>query len=436
MILVNKIKIKKILKMEKILIFLLWFLFFSLLTGLIFYKVVFIMSVLSTPTIWSLYGLITTIFLVSRIPYSYLYKDEHIGNIKSSDYPNVSIVIPAKNEEGSIIRTIFTCINSKYEGKIECIVIDDGSTDDTRNQIIKAQSIYGDNIKLIAFDKNKGKREAMATGIKKSQYEIIVFVDSDSFLAEDSIHHIVEHFITNKKIGAVSGNTKVENIDTNLLTKMQSIKYAISFDIYKASESVYSSVSCCPGCFSAYRKKSVLPVVDEWKEHKFLGSQSTFGDDRGLTNFVLREKWDIVYCQKAEATTVVPEKFSIYWRQQLRWKKSWIREGIFASSFMWRNRHPMAVFAFYMSFSFPFVVIPLVIKMIIQSLTTNNPIILLVFISGFLLLSTVFALFVHLYHKAKNWMYIPLISLSFIFAFIWQMPWAIITFRKTGWGTR
>jgi hyaluronan synthase len=421
---------------EKILVFLLWLVFFSLLTGLIFYKVVFIASVLSTPTIWSLYGLVTTIFLVSRIPYSYLYKDEHNKVYQDSDYPNVSIIIPVKNEEKGIIRTIFTCINSRYEGKIECIVVDDGSTDNTKNQIIKAQNVYGNQIKLIAFDKHKGKREAMATGIKEALYDIVIFIDSDSFLAQDSIHHIVEHFIANEHIGAVSGNTKVENINTNLLTKMQSIKYAISFDIYKASESIYSSVTCCPGCFSAYRKKAVVPIVDEWKEHKFLGSRSTFGDDRGLTNFILREGWNIVYCQSAEATTMVPEKFSIYWRQQLRWKKSWIREGVFASSFMWKNRHPMAVFAFYMSFSFPFVVIPLVIKMIAQSVITNNPFILVVFISGFLLLSTVFALFVHLYHKAKNWIYIPFVSLSFVLAFIWQMPWAIITFRKTQWGTR
>ena len=76
-----------------------------------------------------------------------------------------------------------------------------------------------------------------------------------------------------------------------------------------------------------------------------MGSKGTFGDDRSLTNFVLK-KWGVVYCQKAIATTIVPEKFSIYLKQQLRWKKSWVREGLLASTFMWKVTHPLASLAF------------------------------------------------------------------------------------------
>lgn len=407
-----------------------------MVTGLVFYKIVFISTTISSPSFWSIYGLIATIFLISRLPYAYLHQDDHSKIYPSTSYPNVSIIIPAKNEEDGILRTIKTCINSIYEGQIEIIVIDDGSTDGTKNEVLKAREIYGEKVKLIAFEKNQGKREAMAEGIAKVLYEIIVFVDSDSFISTDSIHHIVEHFMQSEKVAAVSGNTKVENIDQNTLTKMQSIKYAVSFDIYKASESVHSSVTCCPGCFSAYRKSIIKPLIPAWKNHTFLGSKSTFGDDRGLTNFVLRDGWDIVYCEKAQATTVVPHKFSVYWKQQLRWKKSWIREGIFASTFMWKMRHPLASFAFYTTFSFPFLVIPLVFHMINQSRIAHNPMIMVVFLFGFLLLGMVFALFTRVYKEAYYWLYMPLISLTFITMFIWQMPYALLTFKKTQWGTR
>jgi hyaluronan synthase len=387
------------------------------------------------PSFWTFYGIVTTVFLISRIPYAYLHKDEHSKTYLDSAYPNVSIVIAAKNEENGIFETIGTCMNQKYAGKIECIVVDDGSTDGTKNQILKSQEIFGENVRLISFPENKGKREAMAAGIINANHEIIVFVDSDSFIAPDAIRHITEHFLENEKIGAVSGNTKVENMSKNLLTKMQSIQYAISFDVYKASESVHHSVTCCPGCFSAYRKTAIAPLVDAWKGQKFLGSKGTFGDDRGLTNFVL-QGWDIIYCEKAKATTIVPENFLVYWRQQLRWKKSWIREGVFAGMFMWKKRHPLASFAFYTNFSFPIVGPILAASVFIHSVTTHNPLIFIVFMSGFLILGLVFALFVRVYHGSKNWVYMPLVSLLFILVFIWQMPYALITLRKTHWGTR
>jgi hyaluronan synthase len=216
---------------------------------------------------------------------------------------------------------------------------------------------------------------------------------------------------------------------------MQSIQYAISFDIYKAGESVHRSVTCCPGCFSAYRAVAVKPLVEAWKGQKFLGSTGTFGDDRGLTNFVLKS-WDIVYCERAKATTTVPEKFRIYWRQQLRWKKSWIREGVLAGFFMWKKRHPLASFAFYVHFTFP-ILGPLLAGFVLaHSITTQNPLLFVVFICGFMLIGMMFALFVRTYFDAENWMYMPFFSLMFVCVLIWQMPYALLTLRKTHWGTR
>ena len=407
-----------------------------LVTGLLLYKVVFIATMAVTPSFWTVYGLIATVFLVSRIPYAYLHNDAHETVYPDAAYPSVSIIIAAKNEEKGIFRTITTCVASDYPGKIECIVIDDGSSDGTKDEVIRAQNRYGSRVRLIVFPENRGKREAMAIGINEALHEIIIFVDSDSFLARDALRHITEHFLAHARIGAVSGNTKVENVNANMLTRMQSIQYAVSFDIYKASESVHHSVTCCPGCFSAYRKSTIQPLAAAWKEHKFMGSKSTFGDDRGLTNFVLQSGWDIVYCQKAKATTVVPEKFSVYWRQQLRWKKSWIREGLFAGTFMWKKRHPLASFAFYTNFSFPIVGPILAGNVFVNSLATHNPLLFVVFMSGFMLLGTVFALFTRVCFSTENWMYMPFVSLLFVCVFIWQMPYALLTLRKTHWGTR
>ena len=407
--------------------------FLLLATALIFYKTIFILSTPVFSSFWIFYGVVVSVYLISRIPYAYLYEDRH-RKYPNSSYPSVSVVIAAKNEEKSIFKTISKCVESEYPAELEFIIVDDGSTDGTKNEVTRAKKIYGDKIKLISFPKHYGKREAMASGVDEAENDVIVFVDSDSFLSPNAIRHITEHFIADESIGAVAGNTKVENADTNLLTKMQSVQYAISFDVYKTGESVHKAVTCCPGCFSAYRKIAIKPLIQKWKEQEFLGVRGTFGDDRGLTNFVLRD-WNVVYCEKAKGATMVPEQFPVYWRQQLRWKKSWTREGILAGAFMWK-RHPFASIGFYINFSFPFLGPILALKVLILSVQTGNPALFGVFMVGFILVGMTFALFVRIYRGAKNWFYMPLFSTLFISTLIWQMIYAFLTLRDSRWGTR
>jgi hyaluronan synthase len=410
--------------------------FFSLLLLLVLYKAVLITNASTFSSFWTLYGSIVSIFLLSRIPYAFLYEDNHDHVYDDSEYPSVTVLIAAKNEESGIFRTIETCIQSDYPAPIECVVIDDGSTDNTRSEMLRAIDVFGeDKIKLIIFEKNKGKKEAIAAGVLVAKHDVFVFVDSDSYLDPKGIKHITEHFLADAQVGAVSGNTKVENVNATLLTRMQSIQYAISFDVYKACESVHKSVTCCPGCFSSYRREAIRPLIEEWKSQKFLGIKGNFGDDRSLTTFVLRS-WDVVYCEKARATTIVPEKFKVYWNQQLRWKKSWIREGILASLFMWKRRHPLASLGFYIHFTFPFLGPILALNVLVYSVIESNPLVFLVFATGFMTIGFIFSLFVYLYRRADNFIVMPVFSALFVFALIWQMPYAMFTIRKVHWGTR
>lgn len=409
--------------------------FFVLLFCLVLYKVLLITSAHTYTSAWTLYGIAVSFFLLSRIPYAYLYDDNHRATYADAQYPSVSVIIATKNEEAGIYRTIAACLESRYPGRIECIVIDDGSTDGTRREIERAREVFGSSVYLMVFPENRGKREAMAAGMLAAQFEIFVFVDSDSYLQPDAIRHITEHFMLDARIGAVSGNTKVENEKKNILTRMQSIQYAISFDVYKAGESVHQSVTCCPGCFSAYRRHAVRPLIQAWKSQKFLGIKGTFGDDRSLTNFVLKS-WNVIYCERARASTNVPEQFRVYWKQQLRWKKSWIREGVLAGLFMWRRSHILASIGFYIHFSFPFLGPILAFNVLLYSIAAKDPFIFFIFILGFMMIGVLFSLFVRLYRNADNFFIMPLFSLLFVTVLIWQMPFAILTVRKGHWGTR
>jgi hyaluronan synthase len=382
------------------------------------------------------YALLTGLFLVSRFLILIFYEDRHEAAHSSEAYPSVSFVIAGKNEEDSIFKTIVTCMESAYPAPLECIAVDDGSTDKTRQEMLRAAEWYVNQdkrVRVIGFDKNRGKREAMAEGILAATGDIVVFVDSDSFLEKSAVKHIVEHFLNDPQVGAVAGNTGVENVDANALSKMQSARYGISFDIFKACESVFGVVTCCPGCFSAYRRDVLLSVLNEWRNQTFLNTRSTFGDDRSLTNSVLR-KWKVEYCQAAYAVTIVPTQYKKFFKQQLRWKKSWVREGLVAASFIWK-KNIIASLSFYTNLLLP-IFSPLVVfyALIVQPFYNNE--FSVVFLFGVIFLAGVYGLFYFWMSNNKYWWYIVPFTLMYTLLLVWQMPYAAIKLKDTTWGTR
>ena len=96
------------------------------------------------------------------------------------------------------------------------------------------------------------------------------------------------------------------NLHDTWLTKMQAVRYFVAFKVVKAAESLFSAVTCCSGCFSAYRREAVMPHLEWWENQTFLGVESTFGDDRSLTNCVLRD-WKVRYESQAVSHTIVPD---------------------------------------------------------------------------------------------------------------------------------
>lgn len=381
------------------------------------------------------YVLLTGLFLISRFFIIIFYEDSHEYIFAPHEYPSVSFVIAAKDEEGSIYKTIVACMESEYPALMELIAVDDGSSDNTRREMFRAKTTYlnsKNKVKVISFDSNRGKREAMAEGILTAQGEIVVFVDSDSFLINTGCRHIVEHFLNDQSVGAVAGNSGVENKITNALTKMQSARYGISFDIFKACESVFGLVTCCPGCFSAYRKDALLKVIHAWRTQTFLGTRSTFGDDRSLTNFILRN-WDVVYCQSARAVTIVPDKYKKFMKQQLRWKKSWIREGVNAATFIWK-RNTIAAISFYTNLLLPIFGPAIVFYAIVEfAVFRHAPI---VFLVGVVVMSFVYGLFHFWKTGSRYWWYVMPFTIFYVSVLIWQMPYALLTLKDTRWGTR
>ena len=135
--------------------------------------------------------------------------------IKPKKEYSISILIPAFNEEDSIEDTIKHVTELDYpKNKLEIIIINDGSTDNTKKLIKKSIKKYP---YLRLLDKeNSGKADSLNQGIKIAKGELIAVVDSDSFPSKDSLKKLTG-FFNEEKIGAVTSFVNVRNKDENFI---------------------------------------------------------------------------------------------------------------------------------------------------------------------------------------------------------------------------
>ena len=376
------------------------------------------------------YTLVVTCYVFSRFLLAALYRPPRDVGLE----PTVAIVVPAYNEGEAVARTIHSCLGLDYPAeKLEVVVINDGSTDDTWHQMLAAAASYPEGrVRCIDLGSNQGKRAAMAAGIRATSAEILVFVDSDSMPAPGAVRKLVQGF-RDPKVGAISGLTYVRNAEANLLTRMQAARYYVSFQLLKAAESVVNGVSCCSGCFAAYRRDAVLDVLKGWEHQRFLGVECTHGDDRALTNMMLRRRWKTIYDAEAEAWTDAPEHYGKFFKQQLRWKKSWAREGPILVSHLWRTRplaFPAALAATVCGLLSPVVVFwNLVVQPLDQGILPSFYLLCLY------LMSILYALMYRALRGDGIWKY-AIISTFFYVSFSAQLLWAILRIRDGKWGTR
>ena len=387
-----------------------------------------------------LYSIITAVFLLTRYLFGLCYKPISVD----PDFtPGVTIIIPCFNEEEWIDRTILSCINQDYPiHKLEVLVIDDCSNDrsvevikdtiDTIESECKEEYDIKNRLSYYIQPENKGKRDALAVGALRANHELVVFVDSDSFLDPYAVRNLVQPF-RDPKMGGVTGRTDVANTYTNWLTKMQAVRYYIAFRVMKAAESYFDTVTCLSGPISCYRKELVLKYLDPWLNQKFLGQPATFGDDRSLTNFILRKN-RTYYQDTAICSTIVPHEQKVFLKQQMRWKRSWLRESMIAGSFIWKKEPFMAIF-FYVG-----LIVPILSPIVVVYNMLYVPIVYMVFpltfIIGFFLMAFLMSFAQMLFRKSSIWLYGVVFCVYYLCVLLWQMPVAWVTFWKSTWGTR
>jgi hyaluronan synthase len=403
----------------------------AIIVGIVVYKALFIRLLLGDP-FFAVYGLSVATYILSRFILSLFYRSGRDHGIE----PHVAIVMPGFNEEAAIAQSLRSLLKLDYPAtKLELVAVNDGSTDRTLVEMRKVEREANGRVRVISFPENRGKRAAMAAGIRATNAEIIAFVDSDSMLEPDALRILVQHF-AKPKVGAVAGHAEVLNIKESWMSRMQAVRYFVAFKVLKAAESVFSAVTCCSGCFAAYRRAAIMPHLEAWEHQRFLGRPATFGDDRSLTNFVLRD-WKVPYEAKAISHTIVPGTLRKFLTQQVRWKRSWTRESLIAARFIWR-KNPIVAASVYIG-----MVLPLAAPIAAGRAMLWRPIVdhagsPLLYLIGIYAMATIYGLYYAM--RQNRWDALWVFGILFVFFYlcflVWQTYYAILTSNRTSWGTR
>ena len=241
----------------------------------------------------------TTFYILSFISYSKkerpLYTDEEL--------PQVTVIIPAYNEEDTIAKTIKSVLKSNYPD-FEIIIVDDGSTDNT---LEIARRFMNDKIRVL-HKENGGKGSALNLGIKKAKGKIIFTMDADTTVDPKSMKNMV-CFFKGKNVMCVSPAIIIDK-PKSILQRVQYIEYLLSLFLRKAFASL-KSIYITPGAFSAYRKS-------------FFGKHGGFDEgnvteDLEMALRIQYKGYNTENCPEAPAYTIAPRKFGELMVQRRRW---------------------------------------------------------------------------------------------------------------------
>ncbi|MFA6583569.1 MAG: glycosyltransferase [Elusimicrobiaceae bacterium] len=243
-----------------------------------------------------------------------------------TEFPLVSILLPAFNEGVGIENAIKSALGQNYPN-IEVIVIDDGSSDNTIAQASRYSGFHGNGKLTIITQPNQGKATALNNGIAASHGQFILCMDGDSLLDPNVLKEIIPRF-DNPKIGAVAGNVKVANRHKTL-TKLQALEYIEGLNMVKRAQSFFQTVNIIPGPLGVFRRTAIVGVGGY--------DHDTFAEDCDLTIKLLRAGWKVEYEPDAISWTEAPEKVIPLLTQRYRWTRGILQSLKKHSAMLFKN---------------------------------------------------------------------------------------------------
>jgi poly-beta-1,6-N-acetyl-D-glucosamine synthase len=256
--------------------------------------------------------------------------------------PPVTILVAAYNEEARIAETLESIRALDYPAPVSVIVIDDGSTDCTR-EIVTAVAAEHGGVGLIQAE-HGGKAAALVLGLAQTTTEYVVTIDADTWLHAQGLKRLMSRFVSDPcRTAAVAGCVLARNSRFNTITSMEEWDYFLAIASVKRQQALFQGTLVAQGAFSAYRTDAVREAG---------GWPSVIGEDIVLTWALIEQGYRIGLEPTAVAFTDVPVKVRTFARQRKRWARGMI-EGLRTHGHVIAEQHRLVAFLMGLDLLFP-----------------------------------------------------------------------------------
>ena len=269
---------------------------------------------------WSEFALIMWPLLFLELPRYVLTKvallcvDIVRGAPKASSYghcPTVTIVLAGYNEVDTVGPTVESIVGT-YP-RMEIIVVDDGSGDGMAEAV--TPYVEAGAVRLLRKRDRGGKSSCVNFAVAESTGEIIIVIDTDSAVEQNTIWEMVQPF-ADPRVGAVGGTIRVRNARRNLVTMCQAYEYLHAIFLGRQVASRLGIMSCASGALGAFRREAV---------ERAGGWDVGPGEDGDTTIKVRKLGYKAVFAPYAVCNTDAPETWPGVFRQRRRWNRGLIR---------------------------------------------------------------------------------------------------------------
>lgn len=246
-----------------------------------------------------------------------------------SDYPTVTLIVAAYNEEHFIEQKIANTLALNYpKDKIQFVFVTDGSSDQTPDIVAKYPQIQ-----LMHSPERKGKINAVHRAMQKVNTDITIFTDANTFLNSDAVVNICRHY-TDASVGAVSGEKRVHIDEKSDATAGEGFYWKYESKLKTWDAELYSVVGAAGELFSI-RTNLYVPVPAD-----------TVLDDFMISLLIAEKGYRIAYEPQAYATETSSENIKEELKRKIRIAAGGIQSILRLKSLMNPFRFPVLSFQY------------------------------------------------------------------------------------------
>lgn len=347
---------------------------------------------------------------------------------KGLHWESVSVVTPVYNEDPEVFQKALKSWKDNHPQEIIAVI---DSSDLSSIEVFKEFAHKNRFAKLIITDE-PGKRPALALGIREAKSEVVALVDSDTIWSLGVKRHALSPFIDPK----IAGVGTRQNVDRPK-TLAQKI-FDIQLDQRSFDEMPFLAVSsdvltCLSGRTAFYRRKVLLPLLDDLVNETFWGKRVISGEDKRLTYLIGERGFKLAFQSNARVFTPGVEGSRTLIKQRLRWSRNSWRADLRALSRGWAFKHPAFAFFLIDRAVQPFTVLlsPIYFIILLTSRSFEGALVLVIWWH----FSRLVKILPHLLRRPRDIFILPF-YIIFNFTFGLLRIYALFTLNTQGWITR